>query len=99
MSGRGSHVVTLAGTGATFACPGDQVVLKAALAAGQRAIPSGCHGGGCGVCRVRVLAGPYRVGRMSRAHVTEADEAAGFTLACKTFPEGALVVGLAPSRT
>ena len=44
-------------------------------------IQVGCRGGGCGVCRVEVLAGDvYTAKRMSKAHVTEADLAHGIVL-------------------
>ncbi len=61
------------------------------------AIPVGCRGGGCGVCRVEVLAGDYVAKRMSRRHVTEADEAAGYALACRLMAMSDLVVRPAPS--
>lgn len=46
----------------------------------------GCRKGGCGACRVRVVSGTYTTIKMSRAHVTEAEEAEGFALACRIFP-------------
>jgi hypothetical protein len=48
----------------------------------------GCRGGGCGVCRVRVLDGAYTTLRMSRQAHVEADEAAGVVLACRIVPVG-----------
>ena len=51
-----------------------------------RRLPVGCRRGGCGVCRVRVLAGAYRADRMSRAHVSEEQEAAGVALSCCIYP-------------
>jgi ferredoxin len=56
----------------------------------------GCRGGGCGTCRVRVRAGTYRTGRMSRAHVTLEEEREGYALACKLFPLEDLL--LVPAR-
>ena len=55
-------------------------------------IQVGCKGGGCGVCRVQILDGEYTLKRMSRRFVTEADEAAGYALACRLFPTGDLRV-------
>jgi ferredoxin len=37
------------------------------------AVPVGCRGGGCGVCRVQVLSGGYESKRMSRRFVTDDD--------------------------
>ncbi len=59
-----------------------------------RKLPVGCRRGGCGVCRARVLAGDYRVTPMSRAHVTEADEAEGVVLACAIYAQSDLTLRL-----
>ena len=64
--------------------------------AGIKSIPVGCRAGGCGVCRVQVLSGDYQVGKISRAHVTEAEQQDGYALACRVIPEGDLRVQLAP---
>jgi ferredoxin len=55
-------------------------------------IPVGCRGGGCGVCRVQVVSGEYLTRRMSRAHISEADEAVGIVLACRLIPLTDVVV-------
>jgi ferredoxin len=78
--------VTIEGTGEQFSCAGDQVVLKAMIALGRKGIPSGCHGGGCGVCKIKVLVGTFRTGSMSREHISEADQQDGIVLACQTYP-------------
>jgi ferredoxin len=67
------------------------------MRAADRSIPVGCRGGGCGVCRVRVVSGDYTTMRMSRAHVTEADEEAGIALACRLLPSSDIVVVPAPA--
>ncbi len=59
-------------------------------------IQIGCRGGGCGVCRVRVLEGGYTTGRMSRRFVTPDDETTRHALACKLFPTTDIVVRWAP---
>lgn len=51
-----------------------------------RKLPVGCRRGGCGICRARVVAGQYRHDPMSRAHVSEVDEAAGLVLSCAIYP-------------
>jgi ferredoxin len=84
--------VTILDTGETFVCDRDVPVLKAMVALGRRGIPSGCHGGGCGVCKIKVVAGQYRTGPMSREHVSEAEEEQGIALACRTYPLTALRV-------
>lgn len=84
------------GTADAFACNTDTPVLIAMERSGRKAIAVGCRGGGCGFCRVRIRAGAYRTGRMSRAHVTPEDEQQGYALACKLFPLEDLV--LVPAR-
>jgi len=79
-----------------FACNTDTPVLIAMERSGRKVIAVGCRGGGCGFCRVRVRAGAYRTGRMSRAHVTEEEERQGYALACRLFPLEDLL--LAPAR-
>lgn len=61
------------------------------------AISVGCRGGGCGVCRVRVIDGTYTTKRMSRRHVSDADEATGVVLACRTVPTSDITVRCEPA--
>ncbi len=49
-------------------------------------LPVGCRRGGCGICRARVLSGAYRKDLMSRAHISEEDNAAGIILSCSIYP-------------
>jgi len=90
-----SFTVTVEGSDAQFSCPDGERVLIAMERQGLKPIPVGCRGGGCGTCRVRVLSGTYRTRKMSRAHVSEADERAGIVLACRLIPESDLAVKFA----
>jgi ferredoxin len=92
MNESGKFLVRLVNTGDQFGCTAQMDVLRAMEQLGLRGIPVGCRGGGCGVCRVRVLDGDYRLGRMSRACISEAQEAAGEVLACKLYPRADLVL-------
>ncbi len=76
--------------GTSFSCRSDQPVLIAMERANVSSISVGCRGGGCGACKVRVLSGRYRCGRMSRAHITEQEQALGYALSCKMYPESDL---------
>ncbi|BBD79560.1 iron-sulfur binding electron transfer protein [Aerosticca soli] len=80
------HRITLRETGESYACAGDRSLLKAMVALGRRGIPSGCHGGGCGVCKIRVLEGSVRCEAMSRSHVSVEEQATGYALACRAYP-------------
>lgn len=55
-------------------------------------IKVGCKGGGCGVCKVRVVAGSYTSKPMSKAHITEQEKTAGIVLACRIIPTSNLTV-------
>lgn len=77
---------------AAFTCRPGQSVLAAMSAAGARELPVGCRSGGCGVCRVQVLAGDFDCGLMSGAQISPEDRAQGVVLACQTFPRSDLRV-------
>ncbi len=92
-------VIRFAGRDGTLPCPVDSTLLEASRRMGNgEPISSGCRGGGCGICRVQVLEGTYRCGRMSRTQVPEADEAGGFALACQLYPQSDLLVSLCGRR-
>ena len=85
------HLVEIVG-GSQFLCREGERVLIAMEHSGAGDIRVGCRGGGCGICRVRVLEGAHRVGKMSKAKVSEADREAGYALACRLFPLGPLKI-------
>jgi len=81
-----AHTICFAGGSHSFPCNAEQSILKAMVSLGRRGIPSGCHGGGCGVCKVRIIEGAVRTAGMSRAHVSETEETNGYALACRAYP-------------
>ena len=92
-SAREVYLITLADSGLSFPCAQEQNVLAAMERLGRQGIPVGCRGGGCGICRVQVVAGAhYRTLKMSRAQVSDADRVAGICLACKLIPQGPLTL-------
>lgn len=80
------HRIELEGSGEVFECESETTVLRAMEVLGRRGIPMGCRGGGCGVCKVQVMSGDYQVRRMSRACVSESEQAQGVVLACQLRP-------------
>lgn len=86
-----THRVEIVG-GSAFACPEGERVLVAMERSGASDIGVGCRGGGCGICRVRVIEGAHRLGKMSRAHVSDEDREAGYVLACRLYPLGRLTI-------
>ena len=75
-----------------FDCAPGQLLLHAMESCARKDIPVGCRCGGCGLCLIRVVEGHYDSKRMSRAHVSEADEASGRVLACRIFPSSDLII-------
>ncbi|WP_083276981.1 2Fe-2S iron-sulfur cluster-binding protein [Sphingobium phenoxybenzoativorans] len=85
------------GTEHRFLCTSEQSVLGAMERGGIHAIPIGCRRGGCGACRVRIVEGEFRVGKMSSRYVSTDDLSDGIVLACCVRPSSNLVLELAPS--
>lgn len=73
-----------------FSCEAGDNLLRSMEALGRRGIPVGCRGGGCGVCKVRVVEGRFHTRKMSRACLSEQEEADGVVLACRLFAESDL---------
>lgn len=89
------YSVTLLDMGESFRCGDQQHLLQGmqSLKIGApllKLIPVGCRGGGCGVCRIRILSGEYEAKKMSRKHVLEQDQAKGIALACRVYPRSDL---------
>ena len=88
--------VRVSQTGETYACATSESLLKGMLRLGRKGIPVGCVNGGCGVCKVRIVAGQVQaLGPISRAHVSSDEEAAGLTLACRVAPTSAVTLEVA----
>ncbi|MPS27773.1 MAG: 2Fe-2S iron-sulfur cluster binding domain-containing protein [Alcaligenaceae bacterium] len=83
-------------TGESYFCSPDESLLQGMLRLGRKGIPVGCTGGGCGVCKVRVVRGAVRpLGPISRAHVSPEEERDGYTLACRAGPACAVELEVA----
>ncbi len=80
------YTITIDDTGESYRCVDYRSVLQGMEALGKKGIPVGCRSGGCGVCKVQVVDGAYTKRVMSRAHVSEAEEAAGYVLSCRIQP-------------
>ena len=87
------HLITVQPDNHVFACRDDQFVIEAMIRAQCGPIHHGCCGGGCGVCRMRVLNGAYEiVKRMSAAHISEQDLADNIVLICCIQPRADLTL-------
>lgn len=67
-------------------CLPGQSVLAALAPVYNKKIISGCHGGGCGVCKIRICEGQYIGRKMSRVHISIEEERQRLALACQVFP-------------
>lgn len=92
MPSRECYTITVQESGKTFVCAPDCSVLSAMIAARCGPVHHGCCGGGCGVCRMRVVSGDYHVFKnMSRAH-TDPDARPDIVLTCCIQPRSDLVI-------
>jgi ferredoxin len=88
--------VTITQTGECYPCAVGESLLQGMLRLGRKGIPVGCVNGGCGVCKVRIVEGKTQtLGPVSRAHVTESEEAEGYTLACRVGPTNQVTLEVA----
>jgi ferredoxin len=78
--------ITILDSGETFPCSSTQAILLAMVGLGRKGIPSGCHGGGCGVCKIQIVSGEVSLKVMSLAHVSEQEQDSDIVLACRAIP-------------
>jgi ferredoxin len=77
----------------SFPCDEDEAVLKAMIHAGKGPFRHGCCGGGCGVCKARVVSGDFFAFKpQSSAHVTGAENQNGFVLLCCVQPRSDMLI-------
>lgn len=91
--------VTILPGDTAFDCHAGETILVAAQKRAGGAIPFGCESGGCGLCKIVVRAGTIARGKMSRAHVSLADEDAGLALACRSMPTSDVSIALGADHT
>ena len=87
----------IAGTNQEFFCAEEQHLLQGmqSFRLGMpmlEAIPVGCRGGGCGICRIRILAGEHEAKKMSSKHIPAQDQVMGLALACRVYPRSELSI-------
>jgi ferredoxin len=93
-------IVEVISTGEQFYCGKEENILRAMERSRigvqmLHSIPVGCRGGGCGICRIRIVNGEIATKKMSVKHVTGKQRQAGFVLACRAFPCSAIKLELA----
>jgi ferredoxin len=75
-----------------YRCKPDKSLLTGMEHQQSKAISIGCRGGGCGVCRIRILTGEFESKKMSIKHVTREQAKQGFALSCRVFPRSDMVI-------
>ena len=90
--------ITLVTNGRVITAPKDTNLLRASLRE-QGGLPWKCGGGICGTCRCRIEAGREHADKVKpkeRKHLSEADLASGYRMACQTFVSGDVSVSWMP---
>ena len=86
-----AHRVTIANAKRRIACPADQTILRAALAAGID-FPYVCATGNCGTCVCSLDAGRVSMLPRSDTALSREQAKAGQILACRARPRGDVTV-------
>ena len=86
-----SYRVTIANTGQTIDCAGNETVLHAAIMAGID-YPYACATGNCGNCISKLDAGKVSLLPRSDTSLSPEQAKAGQTLACRARPRGDLTI-------
>ena len=89
------HRILVHDTGIFFYCEEGVSVLQAMIQNGKGPVGHGCCGGGCGICRARIISGDFFAFKpMSAAHVNEADKKQGYALLCCVQPRSDLCIAV-----
>jgi ferredoxin len=93
----GSHTIHLRPVGEAVVCGPEETVLSAILRSGASVV-FGCRGGGCGICKMRLLSGAVEHGRCSAAVLPEDERRSGALLSCQARPTCDVTVELTPAN-
>lgn len=69
----------------SFYCPETMSVVEVARLQGIR-VPYGCIGGGCGMCKMKVKKGKYRLNEWAAKALSEEEKKNGHVFLCQTYP-------------
>lgn len=79
------YSISVSGCDRTVICRDSDSLLTGLLRSNSRAVPAGCRGGGCGICKVRITSGEYEAGPMARCHISAEDQQKNIVLACRVY--------------
>lgn len=80
------HTITVRNRASQFQCSDQQSLLHGVESQRIKTVRVGCRGGGCGVCKIRVVSGEFRSKKMSIKHVTAQQQSQGYCLSCRIYP-------------
>ncbi|RTL72937.1 MAG: 2Fe-2S iron-sulfur cluster binding domain-containing protein [Hyphomicrobiales bacterium] len=92
------QVTFVTNAGKTVSAPKDSNLLRISMRE-NGGIPWKCGGGICGTCRCHIDRGAENLDKVKakeRKHLSEADLAAGYRMACQTFVLGDVAVSWVP---
>lgn len=93
------YTIRILGTDKQFECGRDETVLAAMFRSRVGPLSYGCCGGGCGICKMKVVSGEYETKKkMSREHITEAEENSGIVLLCCINPRSEICISKIDSK-
>jgi len=69
----------------SFLCSKEHNLVQAARAQMVK-IPCACLGGGCGICKVKVISGQYEMDTYAKSALSDEEARIGYVLLCKTRP-------------
>ena len=87
------HQVHVLDLDVRFDCGENEFVLDAMRRARCGPVHYGCFGGGCGICKMKIVSGGYHTEkRMSVAHATPEEQKEGIVLICCVKPRDNLSI-------
>ena len=87
-----THTISLSNRDGQFYCNEQKSLLHGLESQRIKAVQAGCRGGGCGVCKIRVLSGEFFSKKMSKKHVSADEFNQGMGLSCRIFPRSDMVI-------
>lgn len=81
-----AFVITVDNVQDSFHCSPDASLLSGMESQAKKAIAVGCRGGGCGLCKIRIVSGDFDTKKMSVKFVSKEEQIDGFALSCRVFP-------------
>lgn len=77
----------------SFLCSKESTLVQAARAQMVK-VPCACVGGGCGICKVKVISGQYEMDTYAKSALSDEESGLGYVLLCKARPLSDLQIEL-----